>query len=92
MDYSREFLEEAAQIVIKAQGYLDDKDLMKVLEPVITEMGEAAQRLKGFDFKSMRELAGKKELEEQNEGGAPSKVDDQLPGEDKSVYKVMSKA
>lgn len=73
MEYDKDFLEEQANIVIKAESILNDADLMKQLKPIIEEIQASAERLKGFDFKSMRELAGKKALEEQEEAEKLSK-------------------
>ena len=82
MAYDIDYLEEAAQVIIKAQSYLDDEELMKEIEPVIEKVKKAAERLQGFDFKSMRELAGRKQLEEDQDGYAPSKEGDIVLGSD----------
>lgn len=66
-NYDREFLENCAQILLKAEGFQNDPELMKALGPVLSDIVEAARRLKGLDLKSMRELAGQKALEEQDE-------------------------
>lgn len=91
MYYEREFLDEAAQTIIKAESYMNDESLMKAVEPIIEEIKKSAERLKGFDFKSMKELAGRKELEEKGDGYASAKDTPPL-GEDEQVYKIPSKA
>lgn len=87
-NYDQEYLEDCANTIIKAQGYMNDKELMKALEPVIEEIRKSAELLKGFDFKSMKELAGKKQLEEEAAYEA-----EKMLGEDTSKYKnPMGKA
>jgi hypothetical protein len=81
-NYDEEYLEEVANTIIKSEGYMNDKELMKAVEPVIERITEAAERLKGFDFKSMRELAGKKALEESVSYEQPNAE----LGEDLSAY------
>jgi len=81
MAHDIDYLEDCAQTIIKAQSYLDDADFMKEVEPIIEKIKKAAERLQGFDFKGMKEMASRKKNEEDMEGYAPTKEGDIVLGE-----------
>lgn len=82
-NYDQEYLEDVANTIIKSESYMNDEELMKAVKPVVDEIRASADRLKGFDFKSMRELAGKKELEEKAEYESKSPVGSKKNDSDK---------